>query len=173
MLPTADLGTGQQSQHLMGTEVVGVGASPPAKSSRNVSLDTRQRAGSHPPLHHSVAPLGAALLAVFLFASPVASQSTREDQAFLDWASGTVHRMDGDRPDCGPVREMIGGARLVAFSEAMHLARETLAFRNRLFRYLVEELGFTAIAIESGLTGGQLLHDYVLGAPSDMATLKA
>jgi erythromycin esterase len=34
----------------------------------------------------------------------------------------------------------------------MHGAHEPLAFRNRLFRFLVEQEGFTAIALESGFT---------------------
>ena len=34
----------------------------------------------------------------------------------------------------------------------MHGAHEPLAFRNRLFRFLVERMGFTAIALESGFT---------------------
>jgi erythromycin esterase len=34
----------------------------------------------------------------------------------------------------------------------MHGAREPLAFRNRLIRFPVERMGFTAIALESGFT---------------------
>jgi len=56
---------------------------------------------------------------------------------------------------------MIGNSRIVAVSEAVHAARQPLEFRNRLIKYLVEEMGFTAIALESGVVEGRLLNDYV------------
>jgi len=46
-----------------------------------------------------------------------------------------------------------------------------MAFRNRLFRYLVENLGFRVIAIESGVTEGRVVHDYVAGTPGDIGTV--
>jgi erythromycin esterase len=58
---------------------------------------------------------------------------------------------------------LIGDASVVALSEAVHLAAEPLEFRNRLFRYLVEEKGFTAIAVESGVVEGRRAYDYVRG----------
>jgi len=93
---------------------------------------------------------------------------------FIEWAARS-HRpvaVTGDGPDLNALRPMLGRAEVVALSEASHLGKETLAFRNRLFRYLVENLGFTAIAIESGVTEGQLIHDYVLGGEGDLAMLK-
>lgn len=62
---------------------------------------------------------------------------------------------------------MIGPARIVALGEAVHGSAEALELRNRLFRYLVEEKGFTAIAIESGLVESHVLNDYVRGASID------
>ncbi|MEJ0039580.1 MAG: erythromycin esterase family protein [Gammaproteobacteria bacterium] len=67
---------------------------------------------------------------------------------------------------------MIGNAHVVALTEAVHAATEPLEFRNKLFRYLVEEKGFTAIAIESGVVESRAVYDYVLGNRSDLpATL--
>ncbi len=48
-------------------------------------------------------------------------------------------------------------------AEYLHGAAEPLQIRNRLFKYLVEEEGFVAIALESGIVEGELLYDYVLG----------
>ncbi|MCP5343313.1 MAG: erythromycin esterase family protein [Pseudomonadales bacterium] len=56
---------------------------------------------------------------------------------------------------------MIGSAKIVAFGESLHSASEPMAFRNRLIRYLVEELGFTAVILESGLVESRTLNDYV------------
>jgi len=58
---------------------------------------------------------------------------------------------------------MVGSARVVALGEAAHGAHEPLALRNRIFRLLVERMGFTAIAIESGITESQRVQEYVLG----------
>ena len=45
--------------------------------------------------------------------------------------------------------EQGGEAPPAALVQPIHGGEDILVFRNRLFRYLVEELGFTAIAIES------------------------
>jgi len=64
---------------------------------------------------------------------------------------------------------MIGDARIVALSEGVHGAAEPLEFRNRVLQYLVEQKGFTAIAIESGIAEGRIVHDYVCGGPGDLS----
>ncbi len=71
--------------------------------------------------------------------------------------------------DLSPLGTMLGDARIVAFSEAEHFAAEPLALRNRLFKYLVEQYGFKAIAIESGIVEGRVLDDYVLGGDRDLS----
>jgi erythromycin esterase len=70
--------------------------------------------------------------------------------------------------DLDPLLRMIGDAPLVATSEAVHMGAEPLEFRNRLFQYLVEKKGFTAIALESGIVEARYLHDYVLGRTNDV-----
>ena len=69
----------------------------------------------------------------------------------------------GDTSDLGPLVAMVGGAHVVAIGEPAHGAHEPLALRNRVFRFLVEKMGFTAIAIESGLSESKRVHDFVLG----------
>jgi erythromycin esterase len=69
------------------------------------------------------------------------------------------------------LKPIIGSARVAALGEPAHGAHEPLAFRNRLFRYLVEELGFTAIAIESGLPESRLLFDFVADGKGDLGQL--
>lgn len=63
--------------------------------------------------------------------------------------------------DPNQLSEMIGNARIVGLSEAVHASKDPLEFRNRLFGYLVEEHGFEAIAIESGIIESRVLNDYV------------
>jgi erythromycin esterase len=52
----------------------------------------------------------------------------------------------------------------------MHGAHEPLAFRNRLFRFLVERMGFTAIALESGFTESISTRSFIEGGEGDAET---
>ena len=71
----------------------------------------------------------------------------------------------GDRADLAPLRAIVGSARVVALGEPGHGVHEPLAFRNHLLKYLVEEFGFTAIAVESAFPESRRLADYVAGGP--------
>ncbi len=55
------------------------------------------------------------------------------------------------------------GVRLLGLGEALHGGAGLLELRNRVFRRLVEDHGFSAIAIESSLTRGRLVDEYVQG----------
>ena len=68
----------------------------------------------------------------------------------------------GDDADLEPIRRLGGNAHVVSFGEGLHGSAEPLEFRNRLFRFLVEKMGFSAIAIESGIVEGFLVNRYVL-----------
>ena len=67
--------------------------------------------------------------------------------------------------DLRPLATLLGRASVVAYGENTHGAHEPLAFRNRLFRHLVEELGFTAIAVETGLPESRRIARFVAGGP--------
>lgn len=95
------------------------------------------------------------------------------ERAFIEWARGSLQRLNTVQAgaafdDLEPIGRMIGNARVVALSEALHCAAEPLEFRNRLFEYLVRKLGFTAIAIESGVTESRIVHDYVHGGAGEL-----
>lgn len=84
-----------------------------------------------------------------------AAQSGRS--AVEEWIRSQAWRLDRIEPDANTedlrqLRPLIDGARVVALGEPSHGNHEPLAFRNRLFQFLVEEMGFTAIAIESGFS---------------------
>ncbi|GAB7038076.1 hypothetical protein JCM9533A_19260 [Catenuloplanes niger JCM 9533] len=77
--------------------------------------------------------------------------------------------MDPDPPldDLEPLRALIGGARVVGIGESAHYVREYQLLRHRLLRFLVERMGFTAYAQESGYSEGRALASWVAGAPGD------
>jgi erythromycin esterase len=90
-------------------------------------------------------------------------------EAFQQWARQHVHIISPidndtqDDADLGTLSGIIGDAHLVAFGEPFHGGHEPLAMRNRMIRYAVTRLGFTAVALETGLATSKLLYDHVLG----------
>jgi erythromycin esterase len=70
-----------------------------------------------------------------------------------------------DLRDLAGLKAVVGEARVVGVGESIHAIREFLGLRQRVAQYLVEEMGFTAVALESGLPDSKVVYDYVLGAP--------
>jgi erythromycin esterase len=91
-------------------------------------------------------------------------------QSFSQWASNRVVPLDTveashDVSDLRPLRALIASAKVIAMGEPGHGNHEPLSFRNRLFTFLVAEMGFTAIAIESGLSESGRVQEFVAGGP--------
>jgi erythromycin esterase len=109
--------------------------------------------------------------------SPV--HGTDSDQAdFLEWAKKSLVPLSGVASglpwdDLAPLGKMVGSAGIVALGEGVHGAAEPLDFRNRVFQYLVDKKGFTAIAIESGIVESRAVDDYVRGGPGDLSIVLA
>lgn len=80
----------------------------------------------------------------------------------------TLDPDDTDFSDLGPARDLIGDARVVSIGESAHGVSEFYQLKDRLFRYLVSELGFTAFVMESGFSEGLAVNDWVLGGGGDL-----
>ena len=123
---------------------------------------------SKPSAHRISRTLVAA--AVVILGVAVGAQQAAEP--FARWAAMHALPLRTVEPDCdvADLRQIVpvlGAAHVVALGELTHGAHEPLAFRNRLFQYLVEEYGFTAIAIESALPESRRVQDFVEGGPGD------
>jgi erythromycin esterase len=112
-------------------------------------------------------------LVPLLLAFPIALQGqSAPTQAFGEWARDHVHPIasveesPGDA-DLQPLRDIIGDAHVIAFGERFHDGHEPLAMRNRLIRYGVTQLGFTAVALETCLSSSKRLYDHVLGRTTE------
>jgi erythromycin esterase len=114
-------------------------------------------------------------LAAALAANRAPAQTKSAEEDFLSWARRALHPLStassASQADLAPFRQVVGDARVVAVGEGLHGTAEGLSFRNRLFQYLVENLGFRVIAIESGITESRVVHDYVAGTPGDIGTV--
>jgi erythromycin esterase len=113
-------------------------------------------------------------LVLLAFVLPVtATSQNAPTEAFRQWAHQHVHVISsveadthGD-VDLRALKNMIGNAHVVAFGEPFHMGHEPLAMRNRLIRYAVSQLGFKAVALETGLTTSKRLYDHVLGKTTE------
>lgn len=117
-------------------------------------------------------------ISVSLVCIPLASGQSLDDLKveISNWVSHsasdfTLREINSPVDDLSELKEMVGEARIVAISESNHAAKEQMAFRNRAFKFLVEELGFEAIVLESGLVESQMLNDYVAGGEEDTSSL--
>jgi erythromycin esterase len=94
-------------------------------------------------------------------------------EPFQQWAPQHVHpisSVDQDtqgNADLRALTNIVGDAHVVAFGEPFHGGHEPLAMRNRLIRYAVSNLGFTAIALETALSTSKRLYDHVLGKTTE------
>jgi erythromycin esterase len=105
------------------------------------------------------------------FLSYAQSVSSKTDidlnsQAFISWAKENALALQNTdsakgTADLQPLKKIVGGAKIVALGEPAHGLHETVAFRNRLFRFLVENCGFTTLVLEAGLAESRLAADFV------------
>ena len=67
----------------------------------------------------------------------------------------------GTTTDFEPLRWLIGEATVAAFGESYHTSGGFYRMKHRIFRFLVQEMGFRAFAIESNWQGAELAANYV------------
>jgi erythromycin esterase len=94
-----------------------------------------------------------------------AALSTFVDLTTLDPAA--------DPSDLDFLTALVADARVVAIGESAHYSHEFYALRHRLARYLVERLGFGAIAFESGFSEGWLVNEWICGGAGERAEVQA
>lgn len=86
-----------------------------------------------------------------------------------------VYRLDGTDPSLGtadlePLRQIIGGAPIVSLGESVHTVGGYYEMKHRIFRFLVEKMGFRAFAMETYWEPAERLSQYVQtceGAPEE------
>ncbi|MFI6584363.1 erythromycin esterase family protein [Embleya sp. NPDC050493] len=74
----------------------------------------------------------------------------------------------GGLADLRPFGRMVGDARVVGLGEATHSSHEFFTVKHRVLRYLVEEKGFRAFALEAAWSTGLRLDAYVLRGEGDL-----
>ncbi|MHC4211253.1 MAG: erythromycin esterase family protein [Planctomycetota bacterium] len=119
------------------------------------------------------APLAIAVAVALAAAAPAAGEPDLEAVA---WLRSHAVALDTTEPghgfdDLGPLKAMIGDARIVALGEATHGTREFFRMKHRLTEYLAAEMGFTVFSIEANMPEAYRVNEWVLGAEGDPEAL--
>ena len=104
------------------------------------------------------------ILALILAATSAGAQAVEEAAGFP--LRPGIWRIDGIDPDLGtadlePLREIIGKAQVVGLGESSHTTGGFYLMKHRIFRFLVEEMGFRAFGIETPWVGAEAAARYV------------
>lgn len=114
----------------------------------------------------SVVVLSVSLFLIVKYESVLAQTNDSPDSAFVHWAK--THAFSLESGDFKPIENMVAKTRVVAIGEPEHGTNEAPDFRNRMFRYLVENNGFTGIVLEADFARARVAADYVNGAPGSI-----
>jgi erythromycin esterase len=115
--------------------------------------------------------LKAAGIAVLALGAAAAAFSDREEalEAFVRRVKERAVPLATVDPEAGGeglevLKDVVGDASIVCLGESQHLMREQYRLKHRVVQYLVEEMGFTHIAIEDSLYGTIAIDDFIKGA---------
>jgi erythromycin esterase len=114
------------------------------------------------PIHVELEPQDASS-----FAGPSVVEQLRKASVSLDTCDPNVALGE----DLAGLERLVGDARFVGLGESAHGGHENFLLKHRLFRYLVEKLGFTVLAIEASWPDTVALNDYVAGGKGDPTLL--
>src|SRR5665213_4635797 len=77
------------------------------------------------------------------------------------------HPVTGENKDYDSVLDLIGDRRFVLIGEASHGTHEFYQERARITRRLIDERGFTAVAVEADWPDAYRVNRYVMGLSDD------
>ncbi|MFJ8915241.1 erythromycin esterase family protein [Amycolatopsis sp. NPDC102389] len=126
--------------------------------------DSRKRWGRRGVVAAAVVMAGAVLAPM---ASPAFAAETTsawwDPVRSLDRAAYPLRSTEPGRntADLRALGGMIGGAKVVGLGEATHGSHEFFTMKERVFRYLVEEKGFRAFALELSWSAGLEIDEYI------------
>jgi len=97
--------------------------------------------------------------------------TTVKDEESLAAAQQIAHSLD-ILPDLDPLIDRVGDARYVLLGEASHGTSDYYLWRTRLSRRLIEEKGFSFIAVEGDWPDCYRVNRYVKGYPDERGTAR-
>lgn len=85
----------------------------------------------------------------------------------------TAHCLTGAAEDYDPLLDLIGDARFVLIGEASHGTHEFYQQRAKITKRLIQEKGFTAVAVEADWPDAYRINRYVRGVDDDATAEEA
>ncbi|MFJ7260544.1 erythromycin esterase family protein [Streptomyces globosus] len=109
---------------------------------------------------------------------PAESAAGTGDSAVVRALERAAHPLRSTEPggltdDLRALGSMVGDATVVGVGEATHGSHEFFAMKERVFRHLVEERGFTTFALEMSWSAGLRIDEFLQGGPGDARTVAA
>src|SRR5215468_3981064 len=84
-----------------------------------------------------------------------------------------AHPLTGGAQDYDPLIEQVGNARFVLLGEASHGTHEFYRERAQITKRLIQEKGFTAVAVEADWPDAYRINRYVRGVSDDTESVEA
>src|SRR5207249_1180403 len=84
-----------------------------------------------------------------------------------------AHPLGGERADYDRLLDLVGDARFVLLGEASHGTHEFYRARAEITRRLIEERGFTAVAVEADWPDAYRVNRFVRGMSEDVTANEA
>ncbi|MEP0883921.1 erythromycin esterase family protein [Trichocoleus sp. ST-U3] len=106
-------------------------------------------------------------------AMPDATQTNATQTKLTDTLRHIAHPLTGATSDYDPLMELIGDARFVLLGEASHGTHEFYQARAEITKRLIQEKGFTAIAVEADWPDAYRVNRYVTGVSDDTTSNEA
>jgi erythromycin esterase len=113
------------------------------------------------------------LTSIFLFAVKLPAQDTTQEViTWLTQNSFPVSHVDPGNgfTDLQPLKKILEGVQFIGLGEATHGTSEFFKIKGRLVEFLVSEMGFTAIALESTSSNCEAIDDYIVSGKGDLYT---
>jgi erythromycin esterase-like protein len=85
----------------------------------------------------------------------------------------SAYPLTGGARDYDPLMDLVGDARIVLLGEATHGTHEFYRERARITQRLIEEKGFTVIAVEADWPDAYRVNRWIRGASSDRTAIEA
>ena len=90
------------------------------------------------------------------------------DGATVDVLARAARRIDGSRDDYDALIYLVGTRRVVLIGEASHGTHDFYRERARITRRLIDDCGFTAVAVEADWPDAYRVNRYVMGLSRDI-----
>jgi erythromycin esterase len=110
---------------------------------------------------------------LFLASASIAQDTTEIVTAWLKQNSIPIKYIEAGNgfSDLQPLKKILQDAQVVGLGEATHGTQEFVKMKQRLIEFLVTQMGFTALALESSYSNCQPINDYILTGKGDRAAV--